>query len=107
MTPRVLLTQIIFLQSVLLIILKHVVYILAGTSSAGCPTIHTLDVLNDLQLGPSSSSFANDHLGLKPPQSCKKKALLVGVESLNGLRPLRGPHNDIREMRRFLIGKFD
>ena len=40
-----------------------------------------------------------------PPQKCKKKALLIGVENSTE-RPLKGPHNDVRTMRQFLIGEF-
>ena len=42
----------------------------------------------------------------KPPQKCKKKALLVGVVNTNAERPLKGPHNDVRAMRQYLIGEF-
>ena len=54
---------------------------------------------------PLTSPF-DDHF--QPPRSCKRKALLIGVEDNNGLptkRGLRGPHKDIRDMHQFLLGE--
>lgn len=59
---------------------------------------------------PSTSPIAK-HLR-PPPRSCKRKALLVGVEhnkelaAKHGVRPLEGPHKDVRDMSQFLISKF-
>ena len=85
-----------------------------GFTSAG---YHTLNVLNEpyfsFRPAPPLTSPIDDHL--QPPQSCKRKALLVGIEfsdelpTERGLRPLaelNGPHKDIRDMRQFLIGGF-
>jgi len=53
----------------------------------------------------------DDHL--RPQQSYKKKALLVGISGRwtergsDISRPLRGPHRDIRDMRQLLIGRFN
>lgn len=56
-----------------------------------------------------------NHRNLQPPRSCKRKALLVGVEyppttrrRRRPVRPLnlKGPHRDVWNMRQFLIGGF-
>lgn len=86
-----------------------------GFKSAGSHTgtaqAHTLNVLDEPPTPPLTSPF-DDHLQLPQTRNCKRKALLVGVESNNelqtkrGLRPLKGPHKDVRDMRQFLIGEF-
>ncbi|KAF8815603.1 hypothetical protein BYT27DRAFT_7333839 [Phlegmacium glaucopus] len=80
-------------------------------TSVRSPTIDT--GLEEAQLGPSPSFLPTPpptspiDYHPKSPQSYKKKALLVGVESTNQPgsteRAMRGPHNDIRNMRQYLI----
>ena len=79
------------------------------TSAGSCATTHTVNVVNVLD---------DRHLPFRPTppplnspiQSCKRKALLIGVDDklTNGdLRSLKGsPHKDIWAMRKFLIGGY-
>jgi hypothetical protein len=77
------------------------------SESAGSHTANT-------NASPLTTLIVNvDHRDLRPPQSCKRKALLVGVElpttrrRRRPVRPLnlRGPHRDVWNMRQFLIGE--
>jgi hypothetical protein len=83
---------------------------------------HTHNVLDDPSLPssfrPNPLPFTPINDDLQSTQCYKRKALLIGVESTNqlltergldtptNLRPLKGPHKDIRDMRQFLIGRF-
>lgn len=109
------------LQSVISTILEHkFLFSRFGT--------HTQDRdENWIGSAESPSSFRPNPPPFTPPinvdlqstQRYKRKALLIGVESANqlltergldtptNLRPLKGPHKDIRDMRQFLIGRFD
>lgn len=81
-----------------------------GFTSGGSDTTHTPNFLNVFQPEdggifsfrptPPLPSRIDNHL--QPPQSCKRKALLIGVEDDD----CRGPHKDVRDMRQFLIGGF-
>ena len=42
----------------------------------------------------------------EPPQSCKRKALHVGVGYNNERSLMKSPHKDVLDMRQFLIGEF-
>ena len=91
-----------------------------GFTSAGSHTAHTSNVLDEPHLSlrptPPLTSPIDGHLRVQPPQtrSRKRKALLIGIEYNNepptrterGPRPLKGPHKDVLDMRRFLIGGF-
>ena len=77
----------------------------AGGSDTG--TTHTPNVFQPGDGGiflfrptPLLPSCIDNHL--QPPQGCKRKALLIGVEDDD----CRGPHKDVRDMRQFLIGGF-
>ena len=83
-----------------------------GFTSARSQTFNVLDEPH-FSFRPTTcplTSPVDDHLRVQPPQSCKRKALLVGVDGspTKRLRPLtlNGAHKDIRDMRQFLIGGF-
>ena len=67
----------------------------------------TLNVLDEPHFFSRSTPPSTSPID-ETPQSCKRKALLVGVEYNNDKeRPLKGPHKDVRDMRQFLIGEFE
>jgi hypothetical protein len=90
-----------------------------GFTSVGSHTAHT-NVIDQphFSFRPTTSPLTTpivNHRDLHPPRSCKRKALLVGVGSVEtrrrGRRPvrplnLRGPHRDVWNMRQLLIGGF-
>ena len=79
----------------------------AGSHTLAAHTLHPLDEPHFPFIFPPLTSLLGDHF--QPPQSFKRKALLVGVEDSDELpmkRGLKGPHKDIRDMHQLLIGKF-
>ena len=82
-----------------------------GVTSAGSPTFDTGTILHEPPPKPISPPCPpltppND-FHLLPAQRCKKKALLVGVESVSSGRSLKGPHKDVRDMCQLLIGRLN
>ena len=79
----------------------------AGSCASATHTVNVVNVLDDrhLPFRPTPPPLNS------PIQSCKRKALLIGVDDklTNGdLRSLKGsPHKDIWKMRKFLIGGFN
>jgi hypothetical protein len=100
-----------------------------GITSAGPLPILPIHTRNGLAAADNLHFWQSFRLNLpftpssddnfSPPKSYKRKALLIGVEvndkplTERGLdtrtnqSTLKGPHQDVRDMRQFLIGRFD